>query len=98
MLRFLGGMTIVGVVHAALGVALYWGLVKGLLPTAGSEFLVFTMPAILAFGAYFLLSWYGPLSAARLGWRIFLAALIAFLALLVSFNCFAVIAINTWGS
>ena len=35
MLRFLGGMMIVGVVHAALGVALYWGLVKGPLPAAG---------------------------------------------------------------
>jgi chromate transport protein ChrA len=98
MFRFLGKMAIVGVAHSAVGIALYCGMVRGRLPVLGAEFLAFTMPAILAFCAYFLIAWYGPLSAARLRWRICLAALIAFLALLVSFSCFAVVAFNTWGS
>jgi hypothetical protein len=99
MWHFLGKMAIVATLHMVVGVALYYGSVKGAFGACDSDILVIHAPGAIAFGAYFLLAWCGPLSECPpLQRRICLAALIAFAGFLVSFTCIGVVAANTWGT
>jgi hypothetical protein len=99
MLKYLGTMASVAIVHAGCSIMLYYWRVKMLFAVAESDVVVFALPGTIAFVVYFLVTWRGPLSAYQpFPLKVCLAALIAFFAWLASFTCFGIIAANTWGT
>jgi hypothetical protein len=98
MFRFLGKIAIVGVAHFMVSVLLYYGAVKNLSPLFRSEVLVLYVPAILAFAGYSYLAWRDGLSSYGFPVRLIFTPIIGFSALAISSTCFAMFALNMWGS
>ncbi len=98
MLKCLGTLALVGATHVAAGVFLYYARVRGFGPAFASDTTVFYAPAVVAFGGYFFVIWRATSAAWPTYARVPLAAALAFVAVVISFNVMAFVAFNRWGT
>jgi hypothetical protein len=97
-MHFYGKVALVGVVHSALFVLLYYGRISGLSSILTSDVLVFALPAILAFDSYLYLAWFYVPQKYGTALRTTVALIISLFAVAISSLCGTTIAFNLWGT
>lgn len=98
MLKPLAAMALVGIAHFAVGASFYCQRTTHRSPVFESDIVVFLVPAILAFGGYFVVTWFFHFLAQRLAARIATVALIALAATAISSICALTFAFNKCGT
>ena len=97
VLYLFGKMSLVGILHFVLLMGLYYGRVKHL-PVFDSDYVIFWLPSLLAFIAYFYLIWRDIFIDVGFASKLLRTAEIAMFAVFISFIFFCCIAFNMWGT
>ena len=91
-------MMLVGAAHFAMGVFLYYQRITHQSPVFDADVLVFLVPAVSAFGGYFLVAWCCTFPTHRRAAKLALVTLIALLATAISCICTVTFAFNMYGT
>ena len=89
---------LIGIAHCIIGIWLYRARVMYHYSLLFSDFLVFALPAIVAFAIYFLVIWRSEYLVIKPWLRVVSTVCLSFLATLGSFVISIIIAFNKYGT